>query len=490
MPPTKASTPWSAMLTATFGKHSDAMLKLFASGAIDNIPSLLAAHASFMRGAPDEDDLKQLAITLHGVGAIDGVMWPDPATKDTTSLLKQLVQDAHKAMMPAAPALPAQPAAAGPAAPAAPTAAARNAQVGGDAYAIAAKVHATKYAGSTRIKYEMVGKLQDGFKSRKPVAYALGEYGLELAVKAARTESYTHLGVTFVAQDAYEKPTVINTWELLFQQMQRRAQAKAVAGCFSVAAEARARGLPAPMLDQVIGESTIQYVDSDGAVPRAMEMDCFATVSGMLQELAAMMELHRAQPHVSIDQLIQIDTKVQAKQADYLMDGYTLDAAVMRTCKKSPELYSTAMLHTESAEDASAEAGKGGEATGKSKRKADRSEAEELAAVRRQVENKEKQIENLKNGKRGGKGGWQQGGKGGGWQQGGWQQGGKGGWAFPPPAPFAWQGGKGAGPPGGGGGAAICQDFNYKVSGCSRPNCKFLHTCSQCGANHPFKGNH
>ncbi len=493
MPPIASSTPWSILLNAVFRDRADSVSKLLAAAGFSNASQLLAVHSSFTTGAPDPVGLASLAETLHSAGTVNGVAWPAPSKTDTTAVLQQLVMSASNLVVPSAPAPAAPAAAAGAAVTTGSTVAARHAQVGGEAYATAAVVHTAKYPGSTRIKYEMVGKLQDGFKSRKPVAYALGEYGLELAVKSARTESYTHLGVTFVAQDAYEKPTTINTWELLVQQVQRRSQAKAVAGCFDVAVEARARGLPVPKSEQVHEESKVAYVDSSGAVPRAKEMNCFATVQVMQHELEALTDLHRAQPHVSIDQLIQIDTKVQAKQADYLMEGYTLDAAVIRTCLKSPELYSTAMLRSEAADDSAADGSKSGDAASKggNKRKADRTEAEELAAMRRQMENKEKQIENLKRGKGGGRGGWQQGGRGG-WQQGGWQQGGKGGWSnWTPQPPQQWQGGgKGAGPPNGGGNTAVCQDFNYKVSGCSRPNCKFPHVCSQCGGNHPFRGNH
>ena len=94
--------------------------------------------------------------------------------------------------------------------------------------------------------------------------------------------------------------------------------------------------------------------------------------------------------------------------------------------------------------------------------------------MQRQLDNKDRHIQNLKSGKMSGKG------KGGG--NAAFQ-----GWAA------NGQQGKGSGnqgrmltpcPP------DVCRDYNFKAEGCTRPSCSFKHVCCSCGQAHPHRGNH
>ena len=155
-----------------------------------------------------------------------------------------------------------------------------------------------------------------------------------------------------------------------------------------------------------------------------------------------------------------VDAGVEKCIANHLLRGKTLDKAVFMACKQSPELYAHSLVdapHTpEGAETKGA---------GRRGKKEPRTPDEERAAAKRQTEQLQRQVENLKNGK------------------------------FHKPA-------KGGGRPGDNGKGKgdpnrpycpdnVCKEFNFKVGGCTHmPGCKLQHRCCVCGQNHPFTGNH
>jgi hypothetical protein len=271
--------------------------------------------------------------------------------------------------------------------------------------------------------------------------------------------------------------------------MKRRAEAKAVAGCFDVDAAAKARGEKPPAGEQVRPGSNLRFVaELPSGGHQAKQMNCYATPEGQLLELTAMQDLRRMQPDLSLTVLVAVDERVEQHIADLQAKGYTLDAAVYVACCKSPELYATAAKEAlASAPKETAETPSGKLKPGK--RASDRTPEEEGKAARNRIDQQSREIANLKARMAGGKG--KGGGKGGGkgsqqlWQS---QQ-------FMPP----WQ------MPNGGGGAwnsggwqqqqrvpcpdDHCKDYNFKVQGCTMLNCQKFHKCCACGGAHPYRGN-
>ena len=479
--------------------HGDKAAPIFAAAGLHSLSDVLCLQPSFATAVPIDSELIHLHNRLAAAGKVGTVTWP--ASFDKTSRILRSLVSAMASIKPAEMAAVAHAAAAGATAATGTTAAALPVPAAGTAavdkkrgaelYEVAQRVHAREYHGSEMVKHEVVGKLNAGFLLRAPTGYALSEYGLHLKVLGTRKETYQMLGDTFVRQDAADKPVAVSSWEDMLLQMERRAEAKAVAGCFDVVQAAKNASVPAPMGKHVWDGSEIRWVEDSAGALVARAWSCYATPAGQALQVNALRELHRSQPHLKVSQLVTIDARVERRISDLILKGYTGDAACFEACVKSPELYSAANITP--AEEGEAEASTdaapaGGEAAkGKNKRKGGtRSDEDEVASLKRQLDQSKRHAENLKNGKAGGKGG--KGGKGGyqQWHAPPWQQQQYGNWQ-------QQQQGGGGGPPGGQVKCPdnICRDYNFKVNGCERGNaCQKDHKCPQCGRAHPYRGNH
>jgi hypothetical protein len=352
-------------------------------------------------------------------------------------------------------------------------------------YELAEQVYGQQYTASDRVKYEVIGKLSRGMQAGRPVAYALNEYAKEYSVREAAQESFEFAGATFVSKDGSAAKVKVDTASAFLDQVDVRAHAYGVAGSFSAKLAATARHVAPPTAAQSWPESTKSYVTTSAAGAKSVAvLDCYASMAGQAVEAAALRTFFARNPHCTLAGIRAIDHAVESRVADEMLRGCTRDAAVQLACVKSPELYSAANLPPESDKSSTA----AGADKAARKRADERSEDEQLTSAKRRIDQQVREIANLKGGKggKGGKGAGKGGGKGGG----GWQQGQSGYQAWYPPP----QVGKGAGPPNGGSGVPcppdVCRDFNFKVSGCARPNCSYKHTCAVCGANHPCRGNH
>ena len=219
-----------------------------------------------------------------------------------------------------------------------------------------------------------------------------------------------------------------------------------------------------PSGTNVLDSSTVRYVKKDAATGAlsAHEMACYATPKGQAVQIEAMQNFRERHPHVSLAKVVSvIDAGVQRHIANLRMRGATADAAALQACKKSPELYALSLVEG-AASVAGVKPEGGGKGGGQPNGKKSRTADEEKAVQQRRVEQMQREISNLKSGKKPGKGGG---------------------------AP-----GKGGGPPPATNGptcaADVCKDFNFKAVGCQRASCSFKHVCCVCGANHPWKGNH
>ena len=332
----------------------------------------------------------------------------------------------------------------------------------------------------------MVAQVNAGNLEKSPVAFALSEYKPQLQVTSSKKEEISFGDKKYVDVDGAAKEAVMNTTVVLFEQMEMRMQCSIVAGTFSVKANAIARLEAPPTGDMVRAESTIRYVvqNQTSMAYETAVMDCDATPAGQKLEITAMQAFLKRNPMVSLSRVIHVvDAGVQQRIADLKMQGHTSDSAVFWACTKCPELYAPALLDQDMPDKGTPDREAGSK--GSRQRGADRSPSEREAALKRQVENQERQMANLKKGKGGGKGKnpWQGGGKGNGWQQ---------PWA--PPA-MQWAG-PGAPPPPGRFPVAcppdVCRDFNFKPTGCAQPagQCRYKHVCAVCAASHPHRGNH
>ena len=206
-------------------------------------------------------------------------------------------------------------------------------------------------------------------------------------------------------------------------------------------------------------ESTVFYVKHDAATGAitAHKMVCYATIAGQTVQVDAMKRFLEQHPHVPISKCVSvIDAGVQRAIVNLKMRGATADAAVHIACKKSPELYSLSLVSGAGLGDKEAD----GDKTARLDKRKERTGDEQLAAAKRANEQMQRQIENLKKGRAKDttvKGGPPAGG-------------------LPRHGPTC--------PPG------VCKDFNFKSVGCARSPCSFKHVCAECGAEHPWKGNH
>lgn len=473
-------------------------LALFQQAGFTGLGTLLKFHTSFTAGAPDASEVAKMEAALRAAGAAGGFTWP--AAKQTKALTAILIK-AHSL----APALASITAATpfvstGPVASAAalssgvPTAvstAAATAKVGAAQYAEAIVVFNNDYKASARIKYSTVGTLYNAYTENTPVAYALADYNLQLQVKSANADTFEFMGQTWANEEGASKKVAVSCWEHMDQQMMRRAEAKSVAGCFSAGAAATKRGAPVPTGDKVRATSSVNYVRVGAkGVLAGHVLDCFATEAGQKVQVDAMRDFRKKHSHLPLATLMYVDAKIEAHIADLQAEEYTLDAAVYAVCRKSPELYSSAMLEAPAAkaEKPGGAAGEG-DTTAAAEKKRSRTPEETETAMKNRLEQKDREIANLKYGKKGGKGR----GKGGAPYAPAWQQQWQPAWQ---PSWPQWQPGKGAQGKGGGPPGRtpcppdVCRDFNFKVTGCARPNCTYKHVCAACGANHPHTGNH
>jgi hypothetical protein len=341
-------------------------------------------------------------------------------------------------------------------------------------YKTAEQVHHASYLASERVQYELVGKAYKALQDGRPVSVVLEDIVLELASRSTKSDAvYTIAGKDFVARDASDKAITIVSFEDLYQQMERRAHMLSVAACFSHSDLMTKTGAPAPDPELIRKESTTRYVTTDAAGNMtARTMDLFGSQRILETQVTKMKELRSQQPHLTVAQLRVIDLRINKRISDLVLKGYSLDAATFQCVEKSPELYSTAGLPvsdkpSESPSDASTSSGK--------KRAADRTPDEAAAAFKKTLEQKEREIANLKNGKnRGGKG------------QGRGANGGGRGTPHPPAGPPPPGTPRVECPPN------ICKEFNFWQSGCSRGDaCTHDRYLLQVRRRSPYiKGNH
>ena len=474
-------------LAAALGavSHGDRYTPVFKRLGMTSCTSIQAKHPSFAGANPDPTAIDGLSAAITAArDPKDTHAWP--AAPTGTNMLTLVVTQAQLLVTKEADAIAAAlaPAPATPKPAATPAAAPTkedNEKTATLLFERAELAHRDRIAAHQRVAYSTVAKLHNAATTKSPMAIGLHEYGRQLRVGLGSQETYEHMGKTYVLQGEATKAADIKTVADFFEQCKLREQAEVVAGCFDVDSNAKKQGTAPPGGDRVLSESKVSYAKTLATGPPVVQTaNLFATPQVQKEKLEAMQALVKRHPHIGVYALVHIyDKGVEQRIADLKLAGYTADAAVRYACNKCPELYAPSLA-------ASAAAGSEEEPlTEQPKKKTKKSAAAERTpderneALQRALENKEKQIQNLK--VRAGKGG---GGKGGGGKGGNWWGGppmyANPGWNLQPP-------GKGGGPPGGG---DTCRDFNYKVGGCTRPQCRFKHMCSVCGANHPAQGNH
>jgi hypothetical protein len=490
-------------------RKGEALVPLLEVMNVRSCAGLLALRPSFAAGTVAEADLTALAGTIQTATAKIPA-WKGKAlftsTKEEEKFkagLRAVIMEARTLALGVgtaiANALAIPTAATASAMPAAPTDAAEVAALkkrGQTQYVEAAEVFATSFPAHSRVRYEQVGRLNKNYLEGTPVGYGLADYGLQLKVGATKDESYTMFGQTFVAKEAHSKAAVLTTEADLLRQMERRAEAKAVAGCFSASDAAKKRGAPPPSGDDVYAKSVVSFVRSmtamDGSKKMsAEERDCFATLAGQMLQVTAMRKFKERYPHVSVSKCVSIiDAGVEERIADLMLDGATADAAVYIACVKSPELFSAASCDGKDEKASSSAGDKDTPATESGDKSKKKTETEQLAGAKRRIADYEREVSKLKAGGGRGKG---KGGGGNGMQGG---RGGYGGYYNPYPPPWNFQG-PAPGPPRNGPPPSgvqcppdVCRDYNFKVQSCSNQSCRYKHVCALCGQNHPWRGNH
>ena len=444
-------------------------LPLFEAAGINSIGSLTSFRPSFRNQSYIVSELAELESALRGATpATVCPAWPSAA--DTTAILKKILIAAHELSA-------AQEAAVVAALATQPTGAVTSTAaiaLGVAQYKIAEQVHHESYLASERVQYELVGKAYKALQDGRPVSVVLEDIVLELASRSTKSDAvYTIAGKDFVAKDASDKAITIVSFEDLYQQMERRAHMLSVASCFSHADLMTKTGAPAPDPELIRKESTTRYVTTDASGNMtAKTMDLFGSPRILETQISKMKELRSQQPHLTVAQLRAIDLRINKRISDLVLKGYSLDAATFQCVEKSPELYSTAGLPVS---DKPSESPSGASTSSGKKRAADRTPDEAAAAYKKTLEQKEREIANLKSGKKsGGKG------------QGRGANGGGRGTPHPPAGPPPSGTPRVECPPN------ICKEFNFWQTGCSRGDaCKHDHICCKCGGDHPYiKGNH
>jgi hypothetical protein len=345
-----------------------------------------------------------------------------------------------------------------------------------------------------RINYKLVGTLTKGYRAGEPVAYSLQEYTKELRVSQPHEESYEFLGKTFTNLEGAPAKVKIATFEDMIGAMEDRAHAVSVAGAWDIATNAEENEKDPPEPQQRCEKSKIEYIDGG----EVKSMNAFATHAVQMLRVEAMKKFHKLHPHVSVvgGLLETIDAHIEEQLADMILEGYTADAAITQLVVKDTENHSINRIGSSSTATAStSESGTAAQTSGDDSKKRkgrsdERSAEDKLVAAQRNIEQKEKQIANLKgHGKSVERGGTPRGGyghrfdsrndhynySGGGHYSNndrsyGYSYGGKG------------SGGKGGGgPPGPRAAPDVCKDFNFKGRGCTEASCRFKHICAACG---------
>lgn len=226
----------------------------------------------------------------------------------------------------------------------------------------------------------------------------------------------------------------------------------------------------------------MRYVHEDAATRKleARSMECFATPEGQAHEAKAAAAFRKKHPDVPVAQFIKgVDEVVEGEIYNLLLRDYTADAAVYAVCVQRPELYARSCIESTATGSASGQQSEGG-GSGKAGRGSKTPEEREQG-LKRQLEQKDREIANWKAGKSGNKGGKGQ------------PHYGYGDWS----ANSQWQPakGKGGGPPVSPGRHFcpdyLCKDYNFASAGCKYGEaCKKKHLCCVCGKEHPARGNH
>lgn len=460
--------------------HGEQLFFLFKRVGIQCIADLLAHKDSFSTDSIEVGDRNALSQALEAARQSgDAVAWDHAtmAAKLTAIIESAKLQKSHEAANLAALY-------------SAPTPVSAGGGVSKEQYAKLAQqlfddaltVFHLRIPAHERADYATIGKLHDAAKSGSPMAKPLGDYHKQLRVSSGTEEQYTFMGKEYVTKESSSLRIKIDSSIVFIEQMELRCQAETIANCFDVDKNAAAASKPPPSGDKILTESTISYVDQAG---KPHTMNCSATPAVQGLQMAAMKDFMKRYPHVPVGRLESvIDAGVQQKIADLRMEGFTADAACKFACTKCPELYAISKADNPTKDEAAATSNKGsGSEVGARKRGADRDPSDRAAALERALQNKEKQIENLKKKQWGGRGNanrtsWDS-----------WDGKGKGN---------PWNPGKGGGGRGGGTSSAngfntpcppdVCRQFNFSAPGCSRgDNCKFKHLCCKCGGEHPFR---
>ena len=331
-------------------------------------------------------------------------------------------------------------------------------EVASGLFDMAVTVHQLRIPAHARVSYKMVAALYRAAQSREPVAYPIGDYHVNLLVTKGAEEQYEHMGKQYVARETTHKTVKITDDITLFEQMHLRKQTEVISGTWDVDDFATSKSKPKPSSEHVLPESRVPYVGEKGV---AKAMNCFATPAGHEVEIEAMRAFRKRHPHISAGRVAAtIDTWIQQHKADLRMQGYSADMAIFIACVKSPENYQASKAEAGARDAEAPPKDEGALRTGK--RKGDADPETRLSSMQRALENKERQIANLKLGK------------------------GKGAPAFQSPPnggvkpPFK----RVPCPP------DVCRDFNFKAGGCTRTGCSFKHVCCTCGKDHPHVGNH
>ena len=486
---------------------SPAMMSLEATNAIQRAVALLQTR---MIGL-NEGEVGQ---TLQWPEGEEGT-WCLARIIECAQHLRPVEMQAHAALLAAKHAAPAvnldKPAAANSDKPAADDAeSSKKLQARGKAlYEEARKIFPSSVPEdiAKRVKYSRVAEMRDTYTTGIPTIVPLGDFALEMAVGSGKKkETYVHMGKTYESHDPADKTVEIKDHPTLLRMMERRSACRLAAFAFDFGADAAAKGKEPKAYPHTLESSHVQYIDNAGAqAASVVTMNAYCTPEGTDREVEAMRTFLMRNPHAPTSKVLNVvDVGVQKAIAQYQQREYSFDAAVYQACVKSPELYSAALVAESGGGDAdpqavSAEPGEEA-ATVSKKRGGKRTASEQEAVYEKRLAEQQKQIANLKTGKKGKGGGggygrgyggdwadtrgggqWQQwaggdGGKGGG-KGGGWNDGGKGG--------------KGGG---GKGGIAcpdyLCKAFNFSVGGCQLANCNRKHECPACGQNHPYRSNH
>ena len=292
-----------------------------------------------------------------------------------------------------------------PAATAAATTAAAEKATALKLFTKAESVFGSPLDADKRAKYEMVAKTHKAFTELAPVAYGLCEFQLQITAQATETVTYEMMGETYTkvkeGGGGSNKSTVKN-FEQMYELMRRRDQVNSVAGCFSFTQMCKDQGRAAPGPEDFTAASNKAYVGKNAAgAPMAESMDCFATPTGQVLKIQAMREFIERNPSVTPAQCINIiDAGVEKEIANLIMRGKSADKAVEEVCLRSPHKYAFSLVENSAPDREGSEFGAGsGPPPKKGKGNKDRTPEAAVEAQKRRIEQQERQIANLKNGK-------------------------------------------------------------------------------------------